>query len=412
MWAYHLYNTVPHNPEIIGHEAAALLENLAPDEHVELLLRARLRSWSIGEPPGTKDEWARRLGEDNTEELIHPEEFEGGPTGLAVRTLERLVFLTPGTGKLVDHPLREGNTVGNRGGTEYAPSINWASTISYGDAYIQLFTPTEDIIEILEEGAGSHILRLPAQPGVPPVPTLAEPYSTDENTSWGPMGYLTGWEAAENLAEFHLKYLGFSNVRRTKNGADEGIDISGNNVAAQVKMTALPVGRPVIQQLVGATSKGRLPLCYSTSGYTKEADSYAGANGVALFLVEPNGDVRAANVIAKQVETTQPSNPDAHEWRKAYTYRDEAIVRLNDFVNGQREYEGGYESRIAKRRLGYLIGSLKMLLKESDFATPRELVIHFHHAEQLAAVAAQNYEQPYPTPPSQSRREASVSDFY
>lgn len=101
--------------------------------------------------------------------------------------------------------------------------------------------------------------------------------------------FLPDWQSAELAAVAHMRSIGFIDAQKTQDGADGGIDVESSEAAAQVKFYANPVGRPDIQRLLGAAHEYRIPVFYSTGGYTKEAMQYANRAGVALFKMDPYG---------------------------------------------------------------------------------------------------------------------------
>ncbi len=101
-----------------------------------------------------------------------------------------------------------------------------------------------------------------------------------------PIGGVSGWELAEDLAAEHLRSLGFRDALRTPVGSDGGFDVEGRGVVAQVKYRAAAVGRPDVQRLVGANRHGARPVFYARAGYSQSAIDYAGQTGVALFVLD------------------------------------------------------------------------------------------------------------------------------
>ncbi len=96
------------------------------------------------------------------------------------------------------------------------------------------------------------------------------------------------WRAAERQAALYLQSVGATEVTVTRNGADGGIDVFATGIAAQVKHAQRPVGRPVVQQIVGASAPERLvPCVFSSSGYTAPAIRAAAETGTALFVFDP-----------------------------------------------------------------------------------------------------------------------------
>lgn len=108
------------------------------------------------------------------------------------------------------------------------------------------------------------------------------------------------WEQAERVAEAALRRIGFSDAARTPAGADKGLDVVGDTVAAQVKYTAVPVGRPVLQQLRGAAD-GRISAFFSRAGYTSSAIEYAEEVSMALFTIALPTTISPVTSIAREM---------------------------------------------------------------------------------------------------------------
>lgn len=110
------------------------------------------------------------------------------------------------------------------------------------------------------------------------------------------------WRDAEQATARWLRNAGCRQVRLTAPGADAGIDVLTADWAVQVKHTSKPVGRPAVQQLVGAAlDVDRRPALFSTSGFTGPACRYAQEHDVALFVLGTNGRARGLNGPARQV---------------------------------------------------------------------------------------------------------------
>ncbi|MER7243159.1 restriction endonuclease [Kribbella sp. NPDC000426] len=108
------------------------------------------------------------------------------------------------------------------------------------------------------------------------------------------------WQQAERLAAQVLRQFGFDDAVTTAAGADAGVDVVGAAVAAQVKYAMKPVGRPTLQQLMGA-AHGRIAVCFARSGYSKEAIGYADRAGIALFRIHLPISVTAVNQFAARM---------------------------------------------------------------------------------------------------------------
>lgn len=128
---------------------------------------------------------------------------------------------------------------------------------------------------------------------------------------------------AELLAEAHLQSNGFIDAYVTRAGADEGLDVVGTGVAAQVKYQAQPVGRPAVQNLIGAAVNypGARAVFYASSGYTASAVQYADAAGVALFRYDEMNNVSAVNDAAEMLAARSPVGLDPEAF-----LRDAALV--------------------------------------------------------------------------------------
>ena len=110
------------------------------------------------------------------------------------------------------------------------------------------------------------------------------------------------WRDAEDAAARWLRSAGCRRVALTGGSADGGIDVITADWAVQVKHTAKRVGRPAVQQLVGAAlTLGREPALFSTSGFTAPAFDYALEHDVALFELDLDGTARGVNRPARRV---------------------------------------------------------------------------------------------------------------
>jgi hypothetical protein len=98
--------------------------------------------------------------------------------------------------------------------------------------------------------------------------------------------------------------LGFTDSRRTTSGADGGLDVISARAAAQVKHHAAKVGRPPLQNLVGAAPRHEFRIFYATAGYTAAAVTYADAEGMHLFRIAAGGEVVPENAAARALSAT------------------------------------------------------------------------------------------------------------
>jgi hypothetical protein len=93
------------------------------------------------------------------------------------------------------------------------------------------------------------------------------------------------WCDAENLAEEHMRSLGFTDAKRTEGGADRGIDVDAAEAVAQVKHLKKAVGVGAVRSHMGVAARdGKQAVFYSRNGYTSDAVSEALEGNVALFV--------------------------------------------------------------------------------------------------------------------------------
>lgn len=113
---------------------------------------------------------------------------------------------------------------------------------------------------------------------------------------------IRGWQDAEVAAARWLRKAGCRRVSLTGGSADGGIDVVTAEWAVQVKHTTKRVGRPAVQQLVGAAlTLDRSPALFSTSGFSAPACAYAIEHHVALFELDLHGRARGLNRQARRV---------------------------------------------------------------------------------------------------------------
>lgn len=119
------------------------------------------------------------------------------------------------------------------------------------------------------------------------------------------------WQAAETLAEQHMRRIGFSDAAVTASGADGGLDVVSAQAVAQVKHHATPVGAPALQQTVGAAPSAAWVLFYALAGYTRAATEYAARAKVALFQYDTAGRVSPLNEVARFLAGSADTDTDA-----------------------------------------------------------------------------------------------------
>ena len=394
-WAYYKYRAAGH-PVIPEAAAAALLSTLDEDEHAEVIAPAA---------GGYEHEF--RLLDDP---------YESGNELTAIRTITRWVCSSP-TGDIVSitGPIRGGISRGSsqndkRQGRDCLVTIlrlggsRWTLAILAG--------ADSELLRTLKTGAGNVIKRLPAQRGVPSMPDLdATPQVTGTEKSRPDLP--TDWVTTEDLAAVHLRTLGFDDARRTGGGRDGGIDVIATGVVAQVKMQALPVSAPVVQQLRGARPDAGRWAFYSTSGYTAPALDTGTILGVAMFGISRTGEVTAANHIAMELETMGRDSTSG-PWSIARRYAFEVTERVRKHVADHSEFNPltvrGHQVGLWSRSARYLDQAWDDVRSAATFTTPRAMVVYYHHADLLAAVGAR-----YLTALSGTNTEVqdpSLEDFY
>jgi len=97
-----------------------------------------------------------------------------------------------------------------------------------------------------------------------------------------------------------MRGLGFYDAQETTLTADAGLDVVASAGVAQVKFKAVQVGRPELQNFVGAAHPypDRLRLFFSWKGYSSHALEYADQAQIALFSYELDGRCMPENAFA------------------------------------------------------------------------------------------------------------------
>ena len=112
---------------------------------------------------------------------------------------------------------------------------------------------------------------------------------------------IENWEDAENFAVKYMRWLGFTDARKTRAGSDEGKDVESSKAVAQVKDMGTGVSRPMLQQLFGvAAAEKKIPIFFARS-YAKTAKEWGQKHGMALFQFSIRGDVKAVSTKAEQI---------------------------------------------------------------------------------------------------------------
>lgn len=122
---------------------------------------------------------------------------------------------------------------------------------------------------------------------------------------------LADWRDAEELAAWYMREeLGLNGARITGSGNDRGIDVVAEGAVAQVKHVNAPIGAPLVQAALGAGHGRDAAMFFALSGYTRQAEDFAGRAGVRLFQYDIYGEVRAVNEPAQQMVANH-KNADA-----------------------------------------------------------------------------------------------------
>lgn len=108
------------------------------------------------------------------------------------------------------------------------------------------------------------------------------------------------WQDAERVAVEWVRWLGHPDARLTSRGADGGIDVVARGAVGQVKHERQRVGRPEVQQFVGAEeNRGRERIFFACGGYTTHALRYANRMGVVCLVLDDRGGVDGADSAAR-----------------------------------------------------------------------------------------------------------------
>lgn len=123
--------------------------------------------------------------------------------------------------------------------------------------------------------------------------------------------YIKTWEKAEEHAASCMRDWGYSDAKTTALGGDSGIDVISRRAAAQVKFKTAQVGRPELQQLVGARGRDyhKDLLFFAATSYSKHALSYAADLNIALFTYDILGKMTPVNSAANRIVSKTASAP-------------------------------------------------------------------------------------------------------
>lgn len=114
---------------------------------------------------------------------------------------------------------------------------------------------------------------------------------------------IRSWTDAEQNAAAWMRYWGYTDARVTNGGPDAGVDVRSSDALAQVKFEARSVGRPQLQNLVGARGRAHTTalLFFTGAGFSTHAVDYAADMDIALFEYGLDGSMKAQNGHARRL---------------------------------------------------------------------------------------------------------------
>lgn len=399
MWAYRCFTGRRSAEDIAEVCKGTVLGALEPEEHAEFIGWARL---------------------EERKSLLRASSLErSGAHHLAIRTMSSWILVDTESLEVSPRLLQGGIRAFTSRATKW-PDIGWTtvgSDLSGEDVAFKTFIDAENCLErrVLDHGAAGSIKRLPPSALALPVPDLDElPVRQAEPERAATL--LTNWRSAEEAAQAHMRANGFPDAELTGGGRDSGVDITAGTGVAQVKMQALPVGAPAVQQLRGARPTAPHHLFYSTSGYTAAALDIGDDIGVALFRVGADGAVVGINAHARAAMrsgavSAEPVRLTAEEVLSDYAVRVQHRVR-----SAARRLDAAAASRRAPasdRSLGYMRASFASFAHPPTFPSASAAVAYYHHAELLAITAFRGLSVEYPEGDADQRApEPALEDYY
>jgi hypothetical protein len=103
---------------------------------------------------------------------------------------------------------------------------------------------------------------------------------------------------AEIYVTAYLKFYGATGVAETRYAKDGGIDVESDLFAGQVKHQQANVGVKAVRELYAVASlKGKKPMFFAKSGFSKDAIEFANKVGMCLFIYLPH--LQATNAHAR-----------------------------------------------------------------------------------------------------------------
>lgn len=108
---------------------------------------------------------------------------------------------------------------------------------------------------------------------------------------------------AVHAAALYLCGSGFPDVLRTGEPPENGVDLRGPGIVAQVDLGTRPADARAVECLwLNALSESAVSAFFSLAGYVDEARDRADALGVPLFLLDPAGAPRPVNTPAAELD--------------------------------------------------------------------------------------------------------------
>lgn len=402
-WAYRQYLQRDGSHEVGERTASALLAMLEPDEHVEFIGDARMSEVHSGH------------------DVIELQRT-ATPAFLAVRTIAYWALINQESGELLA-PLVQGGSSISDNERATGPDVGWGTwaTDPTGEevAFKIFCRPRGEERDIIDHGAGEKIKRLPDSGLALPLPDLASfPERVERERA---TELVTEWRTAEDVACAHMRRIGFTDARLSGGGRDGGLDVISRLGVAQVKMQALPVSAPVVQQLRGAAPVAAYHLFYSTSGYTAAAVAVANEIGVRLYKVDSDGAVTAANSLALSLvrrgpveQSRQDDETDpATATQAAEDYAERVAARVPAALADMIWIDGAVSNDAKARARGYGTQALQNLRNRPALPTPQAVVAYYRHTELLAITWFRVMGLSYPDGARRTpRREESFEDYY
>ena len=232
---------------------------------------------------------------------------------------------------------------------------------------------------------------------------------------WQPGQFVRAFTDAELMAASRLRELGFHDARVTPVGADGGIDVLATGALAQVKMESTLIGRPAIQQLVGAAGRNSEDelIFFSATNFTNHAIAYSDYNVISLFTYDVLGELTPVNGVAQALlESRQSSAPtllsleeiEHQEYLKKQTalenYNrkwDDYLDTFTDKANYLRALVKKYHSENDKFNLFITIAQLesalaKRVLTGAGYEEPRLALANFNGTQtEFVAFSSLNF---------------------